>query len=77
MSVDNLFAGLTLSVDSPGKAPGRRSLQVEANSKTGIGLTKRGSRRCGLPLPVLRRGHDPVACTWLRGHEGSLRQTRC
>ena len=38
-------AGLSLRSRGQVRAPGRGSVLVEANSKTGLGITKRGSRR--------------------------------
>lgn len=72
------FAGLSIRSQGQVRAPGRGTLLVEANSKTGLGITKRGSRRARTRTSGFRaRMHTPNGRLVLKARRKKGRKTLC
>ncbi|CAK0784225.1 hypothetical protein CVIRNUC_007429 [Coccomyxa viridis] len=77
-STRSTFAGTTLSISIKKGASSRSSLVVEANSKTSIGLTKRGTRRARTRTSGFRaRMQTPSGRAVLRARRKKGRHTLC
>ncbi|BDA44956.1 probable 50S ribosomal protein L34 at C-terminar half [Coccomyxa sp. Obi] len=76
--LQNIDRGLSLRTQGQVRAPGRGSVLVEANSKTGLGITKRGSRRARTRTSGFRaRMQTPNGRLVLKARRKKGRKTLC
>ncbi|CAL5229943.1 g13371 [Coccomyxa viridis] len=72
------LSGTSLSIGNQQRTPSRRGVIVEANSKTGIGLTKRGTRRARTRTSGFRaRMQTPSGRAVLKARRKKGRHTLC